>query len=140
MNMKKIQYFSIMSLFFLMCSGIYGIIVGIHYTNDYLYLTEKLRDEAGAAMTTGMLMLEYFSGAFRGIITLVCGFIGLISIRKREIKTGYFVFLCILTLLYVLGLKKFPDAEEFMQMLVAMFCFMMLSIYKFKKSFYKVME
>lgn len=123
-----------------MCSGIYGIIVGIHYTNEYLYLTEKLRDEAGAAMTTGMLMLEYFSGAFRGIITLVCGFIGLISIRKREIKTGYFVFLCILTRLYVLGLKKFLDAEEFMQMLVAMFCFMMFSIYKFKISFYKVKE
>lgn len=138
--MKKIQYLSIVSLFFLMCSGIYGIIMGIHYTNEYLYLTEKLRDEAGAAITTGMLILEYFSGAFRGIITLVCGFIGLINIRKRDIKTGNFVFLCILTLLYVFGLKKFPDAEEFMQMLVAMFCFMMLSIYKFTNSFYRIRE
>ncbi len=131
MYMKKLQSLSIVSLFFLICSGVYGIIIGIHYTNEYFSLTEELRKETGVAITTGMLMFEYFSGAFRGIITIVCGLVGWINIQKRDIKTGYFVFLVIVTLLYVLGLKEFPDTEELIQMLVAVFCLMSLSIYKF---------
>lgn len=138
--MKKVRYLSIASLVFLMCSGIYGILIGIHDTNEYFYLSENLREEAGTAMTAGTLMFEYFTGAFRGIVTLACGFIGLINIRKGDIKAGYYAFLCILTLLYVLGLKEFPYVEEFIQMLAALFCLIMVSICFFANRFHRVRE
>lgn len=130
-NMKKIQYLSILSLAFIICSGVYGIIIGIHYTNEYYRLTEDLRDQAGVTITVGTLIFDYFLGAFRGIITIACGVIGMINIRKKEVKTGHLIFLGIVTLLYILGLKKFPYGEEFVQMLIAVFCFGMLSICKF---------
>lgn len=136
--MKKIQYLFIVPLFLLICSGVYDIIMGIHYTNRYLYLTEELRNEEGAVLTIGMLISNYFTGAFRGIITIVCGLIGIIYIKKGDIKTWYFVFLGILTLMYVLGYRRFPDTEELMQMLTALLCFVPLSIYKFTCRFHKL--
>lgn len=130
-NTKILQYFSIIALFFIMCSGVYGIIIGIYYTNEYLRLTEELRNQSGVTITAVSLILNYFSGAFRGIITLASGMIGLANIRKQQVKTGYLVFLGILSLFYILGLKKFPYVEEFLQMLAAVFCFGMLGIYKY---------
>lgn len=132
-NMKKIQYLSMLSLVFIICSGVYGVMIGIHYTNEYYRLTEELRNQAGVTITAGSLIFNYFLGAFRGIITIACGVIGMINIRKKEVKTGHLIFLGIVTLLYILGLKEFPYGEEFVQMLIAIFCFGMLSIYKFKK-------
>ncbi|MCM1025571.1 MAG: hypothetical protein NC432_04010 [Roseburia sp.] len=129
--MKKIQNCAIVWFLLLVCSGIYGVVAGIDATNEYLYLTEDLRNQAEVSLTVGTLVLNYFSGAFRGIITIVCGFCGIAGIRKRAIKAWYFVFLGILTLLYVLGLMEYPYREEFVQMFIAASCFVMTGIYKF---------
>lgn len=129
-NTKILQYFSILSLIFIICSGVYGILIGIHYTNEYLRLTEELRNQPGVTITAVSLLLQYFSGAFRGMITLASGIIGLANIRKQEVKTGYLVFLGILSLLYIFGWKRFPYTDEFLQMSAAVFCFVMLGIYK----------
>lgn len=99
-NTKILQYLSIIALIFIMCSGIYGIIIGIHYTNEYLRLTEELGTQSGVTITAFSLILNYFSGAFRGIVTLACGMIGLVNIRKQQVKTGYLVFLGILSSFY----------------------------------------
>ncbi len=132
-KMQYLQYLSILSLVFIICSGVYGIIIGIHYTNEYFHLTEELRNRADVTLSAGSLILNYFSGAFRGIITFACGIIGMINIQRKEVKTGYLIFLGILALFYILGIKKFPYMEEFVQMLVAVFCFGILSIFKFAK-------
>lgn len=131
--MRKIRYLSMLSLVFLICSGVYGMMIGIHYTNEYFHLTEGLRNQADVALTAGSLILSYFSGAFRGIITFACGLIGIRSIRKKDVKTGYLIFLAVLSLFYILGTMQFPDVEEIVQMLVAVFCFVMLSVAKTAK-------
>ncbi len=134
-NMKILQYLSIASLLFLVCSRIYGIIVGIYYTNEYFRLTEIMRNQTGNTLTAGTLFLNYFSGGFRGIITIACGVIGLTNIKKQEVRTGYYIFLGILTLFYILGLIEFPFAEEFVQMLISVYCFGMLGIFKYKNRY-----
>lgn len=123
---KTLQNLLRASLFLVVCSGIYGIMVGIRYTNEYLYLTEGLRNQAGSVMTAGTLLLNYFSGAFRGIVTIIFGMAGLICIRKKDIKTWYCVSSGILTFLYVFGWKRFPYTEELVQMLIAVLSFALL--------------
>ena len=45
------------------------------------------------------------TGAFRGIITLASGMIGLANIRKQQVKTGYLVQLCINLEVIVLDIR-----------------------------------
>lgn len=131
--MKKLQWLSILSLIFIICLGVYDLICGILSTNEYYRLTEELRNQAGVTITADSLIGNYFIGAFRGILTSACGIIGMINIRKKEVKTVILILLGIAALFFTLGLKEYPYWEEFIQMLAAVFCFGTLSIYKFAK-------
>ena len=125
-RIKAIQVISMFSLALFICSGIYGIVIGIYYTNKYFQLTD-------VTITTGTMIFNYLFGSSRGIATVICGILGMVNLKKAEIRMGYLVFLGILTLMYLLGLIEYSYIEEFIQMSVAVFCFCMLSIFKFAK-------
>lgn len=122
--MKAIQSISMLSLALFICSGTYGIVIGIYYTNEYSQLTD-------VTITAGTMIFNYLLGSSRGIATVICGILGVANLKKKEVRTRYLVFLGILTLMYLLGLIEYPYIEEFIQMSTAVFCISMLSIFKF---------
>lgn len=124
--MKAIQSISMLSLALFICSGTYGIVIGIYYTNEYSQLTD-------VTITAGTMIFNYLLGSSRGIATVICGILGVANLKKKEVRTRYLVFLGILTLMYLLGLIEYPYIEEFIQMSTAVFCISMLSIFKFIK-------
>ena len=124
--MKAIQSISMLSLALFICSGTYGIVISIYYTNEYSQLTD-------VTITAGTMIFNYLLGSSRGIATVICGILGVANLKKKEVRTRYLVFLGILTLMYLLGLTEYPYIEEFIKMSTAVFCISMLSIFKFIK-------
>lgn len=121
-----LQYLAVVSLFLLMTSGIYDIAAAIKASDWYL----RWYEAHYAAMPFSSTVFIYALGLLRGIATLGCGLAGLAQVSKKRIRTGYLLFLTFWAVQYVLAVfaKAYRgiQPDDMIQMLIALFCFMMM--------------
>ena len=126
-----LQYLAVVSLILITISGIYDIAAGVKASNWYL----RWHTEHYGGMAVSSAVFSYALGLLRGTaVTFGCGLAGLAQVGKKRMRIGYLLFLAFWTSQYVLAVvsKAYKGIEtgDIVQMLVALFCLIMLAVYR----------
>lgn len=131
-----VRYLTFISLFFLLCSGIYDLITGIQAARTYLHWRSETY-----GVTTDLIVSSYIILLFRGVmVTFGCAAVGLVSAARGKIRIGYLLFLGFWTCEYMFdafhevyykGVEGI-EAGDIVQMTIALFTFAMIAVWKYQ--------
>lgn len=129
-----VQSLTLISLILILGSGLYDMWQGIQTANKYV----RWHEETYGYMGSVSMMVSYAILMFRGAaVALGCGVIGLVEAIREKVRVVYLLYLGFWTVQYVQAIlyKAYKGIwmGDVIQVLIAVFALVMLSVYKGKR-------